>query len=151
MYTLEELKQKLIHEKADYELIVQSKPIYSLEDAAAYYDIDKAAPTFILQSENGLLACIVSSHRGKLDLDAIKEKFKFEKLKMADRKKIEKETGYSIGAVPLIGHHLPCLFDDALLQYDYIYGGTGEALVTLKINPHHVKKINQIIGVLESH
>lgn len=149
MYSIEQLKAWLIEEGADYELIHQSKPIYSLQDAKAYYDIEKSAPTFILQSEKGLLACIVSSQYGKLNFEVLKAQFKFEKLKMADRKKIEAQTGYHIGCMPLVGHQLPCIFDKALSKYDYIYGGSGDECITLKIKPADVKRLNNLIGLIE--
>lgn len=66
--TIEEIKALLISAQADFQLIEQDAPILSTADAEKYYDIGKAAPTFILQNEDGLLACIVSSGHGRLDL-----------------------------------------------------------------------------------
>lgn len=148
MYSVQELERVLREAGADFQLIHQDAPILSAADAAPYYDVQKAAPTFILQSGSGLVACVLSANRGRMDLEAMKEKFGFSKLKMADRKKVLKETGYEVGTIPLIGHGLDCIFDDSLLQYDHIYGGTGDALVTLKIAPQDVKNLNHIIGVL---
>lgn len=145
MYTVKDLEQRLTEAQANFQLIKQDKPIHAAQDAEGYYDVEKSAPTFILQNENGLLACIVSINRGKLDFEAMKKQFGYSKLKMADRGKAEKQTGYKIGSIPLIGHDLPCIFDDGLLEYDYIYGGTGDELVTLKINPQDVKRLNNVI------
>lgn len=148
MYSLNELEALLEREGAEFALIRQDRPILSARDAEGYYDIRKAAPTFILQTERTLVACIVSGNRGRLDLDAIRETCGFSRLRLADRKKLQKQTGYEAGAIPLIGHGLACIFDDSLLQYDYIYGGTGDPLVTLKIKPEDVKRLNQVIGIL---
>lgn len=148
MYTLTELDTKLREAGASYELIRQDIPILSASDAAPYYDVTKAAPTFVLQCENGLISCISSANHGRLDLEAMKRKFGFAKLKMADRKKVQKQTGYTAGAIPLIGLGLDCIFDDSLLDFDYIYGGTGDELVTLKIRPSDVKRLNKVIGML---
>lgn len=127
---------------ADFELLKQDKPILS----AAYYPVEKAAPTFVLQTEDGLIGCFVSVNSGRLDFEALKQKFGYTKLKMADKKKIERQTGYEVGAIPLIGLELPCLFDNTLLKYDYIYGGAGDELVTLKIAPQDVMRLNKIMG-----
>jgi prolyl-tRNA editing enzyme YbaK/EbsC (Cys-tRNA(Pro) deacylase) len=81
-----------------------------------------------------------------LDFEAMKRQFGYSKLKMADRRKVEQQIGYRVGAIPLIGHDLPCIFDDSLLKYDYIYGGTGDELVTLKIKPQDVKRLNNVIN-----
>lgn len=144
--TIQELDAFLGENGADFELLKQDKPILSASDAAAYYPLDKAAPTFVLQTEDGLIGCITSVNSGKLDFEDLKRKFSYTKLKMADRKKIKSQTGYEIGAIPLIGHGLACLFDNALLKHDYIYGGSGDAMITLKITPQDVKNLNTIIG-----
>ena len=148
MYTIDELEAFLRRENAEFALIKQDRPILSASDAEGCYDVRKAAPALILQSERGLVACIFSSGRGRLNLEQVKAVCGFSKLRLADRKKVPKQTGYEVGAVPLIGHGLPCIFDDGLLQYDYIYGGTGDPLTTLKIKPADVKRLNQVIGIL---
>jgi prolyl-tRNA editing enzyme YbaK/EbsC (Cys-tRNA(Pro) deacylase) len=145
MYTVKDLEKYLSEAQANFQLIKQDKPIHAAQDAKGYYDIEKSAPTFILQSDNGLLACIISINRGRLDFEAMKRQFGYSKLKMADRRKIEQQIGYGVGVIPLIGHDLPCIFDDSLLNYDYIYGGTGDELVTLKIKPQDVKRLNDVI------
>ena len=144
--TVKELEAFLRENNADFELLKQDKPILSAADAAAYYPVEKAAPTFVLQTEDGLIGCLVSVNSGRLDFETLKQKFGYTKLKMADKKKIESQTGYEVGTIPLIGLGLPCLFDNALLAYDYIYGGAGDELVTLKIAPQDVMRLNKIIG-----
>lgn len=148
MYTVEQLEMLLKRAGADFELIRQGVPILSARDAEPYYDIAKAAPTLVLRSDRGLVACVVSANRGRLDLEALKSAFGFRKLKMADRKEVLKQTGYEVGTIPLVGLELDCVFDNALLAYDYVYGGTGDALVTLKIAPRDVKRLNRILGCL---
>ena len=131
---------------ADYALIAQDKPIRSAMDAAGYYPVEKSAPTFVLQTENGLIGCIASIQNGRLDFDRLKAQFGFQKLKMADRKKISVQTGFEAGAVPLVGLGLPILFDNKLLAHDYVYGGTGDELVTLKIAPADLLRCNTVLG-----
>lgn len=149
MHTIKNLNRYLAEVQADFQLIQQDQPIYTAQDAKKYFDMKKSAATFILQNEKELLACIVSVNHGRLNFEAIKEQFGYAKLKMADRRKLEEKTGYKAGAIPLIGHGLPCIFDDNLLAFDYIYGGTGDELVTLKIRPEDVKRLNNIIRPLE--
>ena len=132
-----------------YELIQQDKPILSAMDAEGIYPVEKSAPTFVLHSEQGLIGCIVSMQNGRLDFERLKAQFGFEKLKMADRKKIEKETGYSVGSVPLVALGLPIIFDKKLLYHDFVYGGTGNELLTLKIKPEDLIRVNEIIGAFE--
>ena len=139
----------LSNENIQYELIRQDKPILSALDAEGYYPVEKSAPTFVLETENALIGCITSLQNGKIDFDKMKAIFGFGKLKMADRKRIKKQTGYDVGSIPLVGLGLPCLFDKKLLCHDYVYGGTGNELLTLKIAPADLFKVNDIIGMFD--
>ena len=145
---LKELQELLNEKNADYQLLEQNIPILSTIDAERFYDVKKAAPTFILQNEAGLLAFIVSANRGRLDFEQLKQQLGYSKLNMADRKSVAQQTGMKFGTIPLVGHGMPCMFDDSLLGYDYIYGGTGDELVTLKISPADVKRLNNIIATI---
>ena len=49
----------------------------------------------------------------------------------------------------MVGHDLPCIIDKRLFQYPSIYGGTGKATCTLKINPRDLEKLNNIVAILE--
>ena len=134
---------------AGYRILRQDRPILSAADAAGYYPLEKAAPAFVLQTERGLIGCIASAQNGRLDMEALKRRFGFEKLKLADRKKVARETGFEAGAIPLVGLGLPCIFDEKLLRHDLVYGGTGDALETLEIDPRDLLKANEIIGTFE--
>ena len=147
--TINELKAVLDAAECRYEIIQQDKPILSATDAEGIYPIEKAAPTFVLQTEYGLIGCIVSMQNGRLDFEKLKTQLGFVKMKMADKKKIEKETGYSVGAVPLVGLGLPLIFDKKLFCHNFVYGGTGNKFLTLKIKPKDLIKVNEIKGIFE--
>lgn len=146
---IKEIETYLKAKNIQYEIIRQDKPILSALDAEGYYPVEKSAPTFVLQTENGLIGCITSIQNGRLDFEKMKLQFGYNKLKMADRKKIQSQTGYSVGSIPLVGLGLPCLFDKKLLEHDFVYGGTGNELLTLKIAPTELLKANEIIGMFE--
>ncbi len=148
MLTIKELNEFLIQNNADYELIRHDKPILSTNDAKSLFDINKAAPVFIMETEEGLIALIASAQRGRLDLKDIKLTLGFDKFKMANPQNIFDATGYKPGEIPLIGHSLSCIFDNKLLDHDYIYGGSGNIYYTLKINPNDVMRLNKIIKLL---
>ncbi|WP_054940348.1 aminoacyl-tRNA deacylase [Paenibacillus ihuae] len=149
MLTLEELKHYLLQNDCNFEIIAHQTPIRSTRDAEHYFDIKKAAPTLILQTNLGLTALIASTQRGRLDFGYLKEAFGYTKIKMADKKDVVERTRYSPGAIPLIGHGLPCIFDISLLALDYIYGGSGDELNTLKVAPVDVIRLNNVISFLE--
>lgn len=145
MGSIIELEIFLRNNHSDFEILNHDTPIISTQDAAKYFDIEKAAPTFIMETEQGLVALIVSSKHGKIDFKSIKKSLGFSKFKMANREKVEKSIDYEIGSIPLIGHNLPCVFDKSLLEHDYIFGGSGDGLYTLKIAPNDVWRLNTVI------
>ncbi len=123
----------------------QESPIISTQDAKKYFDTELAAPALIMRTERGLMLLIASARRGRLDLKRLGDDLGLAKLRLADKKKAEKATGYEVGAVPLVGVELPCIFDDRLLENDFIYGGSGNAFFTLKISPKDVKRLNNVV------
>jgi prolyl-tRNA editing enzyme YbaK/EbsC (Cys-tRNA(Pro) deacylase) len=149
MLTVEELQTYLEQNDCDFEIIAHEAPILSAQDAANYFDVDKAAPTLILQTEQGLVAFVTSSLRGRVDFISLKQTLGFAKMKMADRSTVLETTGYQAGAVPLIGHQLPCIFDNLLLSFDYVFGGTGDEYRTLKIAPSDVRRLNKIVHFVD--
>ena len=114
-----------------------------MKDAEKYFDIHKAAPVFIIQTEKGLIALVTTASNRKIDFKAIGQKLGFRKFNMADREEITACTGYEAGAIPLVGHGLPTWMDSRLFDLDFIYGGTGDLYHTLKITAQDVEKINK--------
>ena len=88
------------------------------------------------------MALIISSQYGKLDFKKLKAELSLSKLKFADKDIVKEATGYTVGSIPLIGHNLSCVMDRTLLQFDYIYGGTGDEYHTLKIAPLDVFRLS---------
>ena len=70
--TISEIKEVLDEANCCYEIIEQDKPILSALDAEGFYPVEKAAPTYVLQTENGLIGCITSMQNGRLDWSSVK-------------------------------------------------------------------------------
>lgn len=134
---------------ADYEVIRHDKPIRSTKDAAEYFDIAKAAPVFVLDTDIGLVAFIKSAVRGKIPFAGLARLLNCARVALADPETVGRQTGHAVGSVPLVGLSLPTIFDNALLQFEYIYGGTGDIHHTLKIAPADVQRLNRVIACLE--
>lgn len=145
MFTIPELKDYLKTKDADFELLQQESPILSMQDAEKYFDTDLAANALIVQTDAGLMLLIASGMRGRIDLKKLGADLGLSKIKLADRKKAEAATGYKVGAIPLVGVEQPCIFDESLLEKDFIYGGSGHELFTLKIAPKDVKRLNHVM------
>lgn len=149
MLAINELKDLLTEADCDFEIISHPKAIVSAADAEGLFDFEKAAPVYILKTEQGLISLIVKAQSERIDLQRIKEDLGFTKFKFADKKEILLKTGYNIGAIALVGHNLPCFMDERLLNMDYIYGGTGDYYHTLKINPKDVMRLNNHTRIIK--
>lgn len=146
---MEHIIKLLTEANADYEIIQHAKPILSTMDAEGIFDINKSAPIFILKTEIGYIAFIVSGQTGKINFKSIKQELGIKKLSMASREEVLEQTGFEAGAVPLIGHNMPTVIEKKVLETDYVYGGTGDPYHTLKINPVDLQRINNTIKVLK--
>ena len=149
MLTLDELAELLINSECDYEIIEHDKPILKTDDADEYFDSSKAAPVFIVKTEKGFYALVASNQYNRFDFKKLALDSGFSKIKLADKSDVLKVTGYEVGTVPLIGHNLPCLFDSKLLDFTYIYGGTGDKYHTLKIAPQDILRLNKNVLEIE--
>jgi Cys-tRNA(Pro)/Cys-tRNA(Cys) deacylase len=140
-----ELKQLLVDQNADFEILTHDKPIHSKQDALGYFKLEETAPTLILETENGYLSLIISGEREKIDFKQLKKLTNCRKFQLANLDEIEEKLNLKAGQIPLVGHRLPCLFDKKLFNYPFVYGGTGDLFHTLKIKPEDLVKANQVI------
>lgn len=144
MPDLNELKRSLTERGARFELLHQDAPILSAADAEGLYDLSRAAVALVVRTERGLMLLIAGARRGRLDLDALRRRLGLERLKLADARRVERETGYAVGSIPLVGLKLPCIFDDDLLSLPCLYGGSGDPLTTLCIAPGDARRLNDV-------
>lgn len=142
--TLEKCKYK-------YEIIQHEKPILSREDGSKYFGIEvgQTAPSLLLKADKGYFVLIVSGDRDKLDFEKIAEILGCSKVKLASPKEVHKATGFEVGSVRMVGLDLPCVLDNRLFDYDFIYGGTGHSSSTLKIEPHALNQLNRVVATFD--
>jgi len=140
-----ELKQLLVDQNADFEILMHDKPIHSKQDALGYFKLEETAPTLILETENGYLALIISGEREKIDFKQLKKLTNCRKLQLGNSDEIKEKLYLKAGQIPLIGHKLPCIVDKKLFNYPFVYGGTGDLFHTLKIKPEDLVNANNVI------
>lgn len=56
LLSIAELKVFLENKNCTFKILIHDAPIISTHDAAKYFDITKAAPIFIMDTEKGLIA-----------------------------------------------------------------------------------------------
>ena len=129
----------------EYELLEHDILIRSAKDGAKYFKIDigQTAAALILVVDEKLHGIILSGKTGRLDMDNIANILKAKNVKMAAKERIENDLNMPVGCVPMINLPIPCLIDKELLNYDYIYGGTGDKNLTIKLKPEALVKLNK--------
>ena len=148
---MEDLEVLFQEKNIPFELINHDTPIHTAEEGARYFGINigQTAPTLIIKADKAFFALIVSGDRNHIDFDEVAGILGCNKVKLAGAREVEKVTGCTVGSIPMVGHNLPCVIDKRLFQYSNIYGGSGIATCTLKVNPRSLEKLNKIVATLE--
>ncbi len=149
MMDLRQLEAFLQENKVVYEIQEHAEGIGGAKDAARYFDPELCAAVYVIETERGLAAMVVNAQRDSMDIDALNYTLGYEVTGKADPRIVKQATGYEVGFLPLVGHHLPILFDKGLTIHDYIYGCTGDNAHTIKIRPEDVIRLNSMLAFVE--
>tara|TARA_Y100001933_G_C18924421_1_gene532481 strand:- start:184 stop:510 length:327 start_codon:yes stop_codon:yes gene_type:complete len=104
----------------------------------------------VFLSDDHLICVIVSGRRQRIDIPSLKRTLGAKHLALASKVVVKERTGHEIGRVPLVNRHFNYVIDHALMDYDYIYGGTGEGFYTLKIKPENLLVLNRVILITDT-
>lgn len=149
---MDTVKKTLKDSNCEYEFIFHEKQLSTVSEGAAYFGIEsgQTAPTLIIKTEKGYCSIIFSGSRSHIDFDQIAKILDVPRAKLANRDKVKSITGFSPGDTPMVGLNLPTIFDKKLLQYPFVYGGSGQPNRTLKISPDTLVKLNNVVAYLEN-
>ena len=149
---MDPVKEFLERSQAAYEFIFHEKQVYSVAEGVAYFGIEagQAAPTLILKTDKGYYSLVFSGSRPPIDFKSIETILGVSRVKLANRNKVQDITGFAPGDTPMVGLSLPAIFDKKLLQYPFVYGGSGRPNRTLKISPVTLLKLVQPVVFLEN-
>ena len=136
----------------EYEFIFHEKQIYSAAEGADFFGIEpgQTAPTLIVKADTGCFSIIFSGSSAHLDFEHIAKLLNVSQVKLVNKDKVRKITGFNPGDTPMVGLALPTVFDKKLLQYPFVYGGSGLPNRTLKIAPVALTQLNQVVAFLDS-
>lgn len=145
MGSLSKMKETLNSSGFPFELLENRVRIKSASEGATYWGIElgATAPALILWGQGRFLLLIVSGMLRKVDFAALALETGIPGLRMATTREIRERFGLKPGEVPLFGLGLPTLVDRALFAYDFVYGGSGDPGLTLKIAPGALLKLNE--------
>jgi len=148
---MENIEDILKKSKFPYGMIRNGQPILTAKEGADYYGISigQMAPALILYTAVGYHVLVISGDRGHVDFKNIKHLLNCKNVRMATKEEVKSTTGFTVGNVPMLGIGLPYIIDKRLLAYDFVYGGTGDESITLKIDPKALFELNNVIGTLD--
>ena len=134
-----------------YELIHDGKPIRTAKEGAEHYKIDigQMAPALILYTPAGFYVLVISGERDRVDFKEIKQLLNCKNLRLATKEEVTLVTGFTVGSIPMFGIKLPHIIDNRLLKYPFVYGGSGIQDTTLKIDPHALFELNDVIATID--
>jgi prolyl-tRNA editing enzyme YbaK/EbsC (Cys-tRNA(Pro) deacylase) len=141
---LSQLKMCLAAAGIAHTILVHAQNISSAQDGtqAGLGTLSAMAPTFVLQTEAGFLAAIIRGDT-RLSYKKIKRKLGLKNVSLATPEQVKQLTGSEVGQVALVNQGLKTVVDERVMEMKTIYGGSGEANHTLKINPQDVVTITQ--------
>lgn len=96
-------------------------------------NLSAMAPTFILNTDEGYLAAIISGET-RLSYRKIKKQLGLKNVSLATPEQVEQATGTQIGNVSLINLELQTIIDSRLTEMESVYGGCGISCHSLQIN-----------------
>ncbi len=109
------------------------------EEAAERLDVsfDRLFKTLVVSLDNKSLAVAVVPVSKQLNLKSFAKSIKAKKVKMADKTKVERSTGYLLGGVSPIGQkkRLLTIIDESSLSFDTIYVSAGKRGLQMELSP----------------
>lgn len=137
------------------ELLEQFQLSYEIINSR--FDSDKAGETVgllregvrveIADTEDGLIALVVSVRRKILNWGTLREQLGYEKFERADAEEVFFKTGFPLENFPFVGHDLPCILESCLLEKEFICGPAGETGYFLKIASADISQLTHIIAL----
>lgn len=103
--------------------------------------LGEALPTMIYKTEKGLIA---AQRRGdmRINTDKLKKLAGIKQLAVASKADLA-SLGVKPGVVPVVGLGIPVYIDKGVFAHKEIYSGTDDQLVSIKISPKDVMKLNR--------
>lgn len=132
---LEKLRQRLDKLGISYE-IIEHKPIATVKEGLEELGIEEAegVSTLIMKADEKYISIIRRDDK-KLSFKKIKKLLKVSDLRFAEREKVKELTNCDIGYVSLLNDGFTPLFDESILEREFIWGGTGSPQHDLKVKP----------------
>ncbi|MBA3012219.1 MAG: Cys-tRNA(Pro) deacylase [Proteobacteria bacterium] len=108
---------------------------------------DRIFKTLVVSTDNKGLAVGVVPVSGQLDLKGLAKALGKKKTAMAEKKQMERSTGYLAGGISPLGQkkQLPTIIDVSALAYDTIFVSAGRRGLQICLSPRDLARLTQAI------
>ena len=117
------------------------------EEAAEKLNLspDRVFKTLVIELETGELAVALVPVCGMLDLKAAAGLLERKKAKMADKKDVERATGYVLGGVSPLGQKksLAFIIDESAREFDTLFVSAGRRGLEIELSPRDLGKLTR--------
>jgi len=146
---LEELLDILQKEKVEYELL-HHEPVFTMDDVKEVLCISKEsmAKTLVFEdvkTNKYFIVVVLGNLRVNMHKLALVLQIPISRIKMVKPEKIIEILGSPLGGIPPFGHpnEIKIIFDNHILDKEYIYCGIGTNINSLKIKTQDLIRISK--------
>ncbi|HHE47836.1 MAG TPA: YbaK/EbsC family protein [Candidatus Acetothermia bacterium] len=137
-----------------YEVIELPQSTRSAEEAARAVgcEVGQIAKSLVFRGKNsGRPILVIASGKNHVDEEKLSS-YLSEPVEKADADFVKKETGFSIGGVPPIGHAKPLVtfIDEDLLGYEEIWAAAGTPNAVFKLSSRDLAAFGRIVPIKAS-
>lgn len=133
----------------DAELIPLDTHTPTVETAAVAVGVspDQIVKTLLFMVDEKAVL-VIANGTGRIDRRMLGKHFGVSRKKttFADPNTVQELTGYTVGAVPPIGHRtaIPALVDPSVVAQEMVYGGGGSDTTLMRLKPQDILAHNQV-------
>jgi len=105
---------------------------------------ERIIKTLVVISESGEPLIVIIPGDKKLDLSKFSAVVG-SRVRMAKAREVEKITGYSVGALPPVGHGLMTYMDKDVLKHERVVGGGGSTHTLIELRTEDLVKLTKAV------
>jgi Cys-tRNA(Pro) deacylase len=116
----------------------------TVQDAAAAVGCDAAeiAKSIVVICDGDPVVCVTSgAHR--VDFEQVALVRDCAEVRTATPDEVRAATGYAVGGVPPIGHSLPVIVDEALLEHQRVWAAGGDSNSLFEVDPRDLVRCTE--------
>ena len=123
----------------DLDVRTLSTPTRTVPEAAAAVGctVAQIAKSVVFITDGDPVVCVASGEH-RIDPDRLCEVLDCADVRQATPGEVRAATGFAVGGVPPVGHGLPVVFDEALLECTTVWAAGGDGSTLFEVDPREL-------------